>query len=118
MGELATGEAVTTKRPYFGGGRKPSGTLVQGKAGFSAKIWTPCARCAGAACPACGGKGKVRVTKPLGTDNRRVAKARLARLMATENPGAVDTTEPETFADAAKRIIEQQRDEDGVKTWA
>ncbi len=82
------------KRQYFGGGRKPTGTLIRNKSGYSAKVW------------AIVDGERVRVTKPLGTDSRAAAKVKLARLLASDDPNALDLSEPETFEVATGRFFE------------
>lgn len=61
----------------------------------------------------------LRITVPLDTDNDRVAKAKAARLLreagGTTGPD-YDPLAPETFAQAAERIVHDQRDE-GLQTW-
>lgn len=87
---------AATKRPYFGGGRKPTGTLVRNKTGYSAKIWTDV------------DGERVRITKALGTDSLAAAKKKLARLLAEEDPNALDLAAPETFAAAMARVYESR----------
>jgi len=91
------------KRPYFGGGRKPTGVLVRNKTGFSARFWTTI------------DGERVRVTRSLGTDSKAVAKRKLAALLAAENPAAIDASAPETFQQAAERV-NADRKTAGLKT--
>ena len=90
------------------GGRPRKGTLVWQKRGWAARIWTLV------------DDEWIRVTVPLGTTNKVVAKRKMAREVEKANAGAeVDAAEAqavETFADAATRIVSQQGRE-GVKTW-
>jgi integrase len=89
-------EPKKPKRPYYGGGRKAKGVIVRGATGYSARFWV--------------GEGdeRRRVTKNLGTDSLPVAKKKLARLLAEEDPASVDTAAPETFEEAATRIFEER----------
>lgn len=58
---------------------------------------------------------KVRRCVTLGTDNRTVARAKLARLVAGEaDAGAIQRAE--TFEEAARRIV-KAHGEQGLKTW-
>ena len=60
---------------------------------------------------------RVRVCRPLETDNKSVARIKLARLLGSE--GALSNDEaarPETFEEAAVRIVGGQRAE-GLTTW-
>ncbi|HST56290.1 MAG TPA: tyrosine-type recombinase/integrase [Solirubrobacteraceae bacterium] len=51
---------------------------------------------------------KVRPCKPLGTQNPVVARLKLQKLNAAENPASEDAKRPETFAEAAERIYAQR----------
>ena len=57
----------------------------------------------------------IRVVRALGTDNKAVAKAKLARLLKEELP-VDEATRGETFEEAAKRVTEAQV-EAGSKSW-
>jgi hypothetical protein len=60
---------------------------------------------------------RVRVCRPLGTDNKAVARRKLARLL--ESNGSLSNAEvarPDTFEEAAVRIVEGQR-VGGLETW-
>lgn len=52
----------------------------------------------------------VRVERALGTDSKQVARAKLARLIAGELPLA-ESTRGETFEEAARRYLDNQREE-------
>jgi hypothetical protein len=95
---------VDTKR-----GRPRKGSLVWRKSGWHARFWALV-------------DGEwIRVVRPLGTDNKAVARRKLARLVAEANAGATpnarDASAAETLWDACTRIVKQQG-EDGLKTWA
>ena len=51
---------------------------------------------------------RMRVCRALGTDSKAVAERKLARLLATENPTPEVAAQPETFREAARRIVEKQ----------
>ncbi len=59
---------------------------------------------------------EIRTTVPLHTDNDRVAKAK-ATIILRSGGAEYDPSAPETFAQAADRIVGDQRDE-GLKTWS
>lgn len=93
--------------------RKRSGTLIETKSGWAARI------------PVIVGyvDGKpVREKKwfPLGTDSKALAQAKLDRILAELAAGGVPSAEQtaagETVAQAIERLILMQRD-DGLKTW-
>lgn len=79
--------ATTSKR-----GRKPTGTLVRNKTGYSAKVW------------AIVDGERIRITKPLGTDSLAAARKKLARLLGEADPEGLDLAAPETFEAAATRV--------------
>ena len=58
------------------GGRKRTGQLIWRKSGWYARFWT-----------VVDGE-EVRVSRPLGTENKAVARRKMARLMAGEDPAA------------------------------
>ncbi|HKO93009.1 MAG TPA: site-specific integrase, partial [Polyangiaceae bacterium] len=58
---------------------------------------------------------RVRRCVSLGTDSRAVAKAKLARLVAGES-SPTEAARPETFEQAARRIVGQQATE-GLASW-
>jgi hypothetical protein len=88
-----------------------AGTIfADAKGNLHVKGWFPCdARpsCPGAGCIVCGGKGKIRRTRALGTDNERLAKTRAKRLL--ESAGTFQADAPETFKDAAERVASDRR---------
>jgi integrase len=47
---------------------------------------------------------RIRVCRALGTQNKAVAKRRLEKLLAADNPKAEDIARPETFSEAAERV--------------
>lgn len=96
-------QTLQPKRPYYGGSRKPTGTLIRNKSGFSAKIWAEV------------DGERIRITKSLGTDIEAVAKKKLARLLAEGDPAKADATAVETFAAAAVRV-NADRAKAGIKT--
>jgi integrase len=51
---------------------------------------------------------RIRVMRDLGTENRAVARKRLERLLAADNPQA-DVRGPETFEEAARRVIDTKK---------
>jgi len=59
---------------------------------------------------------RVRICKALHTENKAVAKRKLERLIASSNPTQEDTARPETFQEAAGRVVDQQKKE-GMATW-
>jgi hypothetical protein len=85
------------KREYYGGGRKPTGTLVRNRRGYSAEIWIT------------KDGERVRITKSLGTDSKAVARKKLARLLIESDPMAFDAAAPETFEDAALRVYAERQ---------
>src|SRR5688500_7432697 len=92
------------KRRNHGGGRPRTGQLVWRKSGWAARFWT-----------VVDGE-KIRVQRDLETTNKAVARRKLARLLESENPTPAEAVRRETFAEAAKRIVEKQRAE-GLRTW-
>jgi len=97
---------VTEKRPYFGGGRKRTGTLIPPTSptgSYSFKYWTTVDGV------------EIRKTVSLDTRDDRVAAAKAKRLI--KDGGAdYDPKAAETFAQAAERIVQDQR-ADGLATW-
>lgn len=93
------------KAKRHGGGRPRTGSLVWRKAGWSARYWTL-------------KDGEyIRVCVPLGTDNKTVARRKLARLLEAEGPtDAEAAARIETFEVAARAIVQTQADE-GLKSW-
>jgi integrase len=84
-------ENGTSKRR---GGRAPTGQLILRRSGWYARITATI-------------EGeRLRVMRPLGTQNKAVAKRKLARLLASENPKTEDITRGETFTEAADRVYE------------
>ncbi len=92
------------KRRHHGGGRSRTGQLVWRKRGWAARFWT-----------VIDGE-RVRVQRDLETSNKAVARRKLARLLESENPTPAEAARSETFAEAAKRIVQKQKDE-GLRTW-
>ncbi len=80
-----------------------SGQLLWSGKGWSARYW------------AVVDGERIRRCVSLGTDNRAVATAKLARLVDGE-ADAASVAAPETFEQAARRIVSAQGDE-GLKTW-
>lgn len=54
-----------------------------------------------------GGKPK-RITRALDTTHKPTAELRLARLLAAESPEAESPSRAETFAEAARRVVDKQ----------
>lgn len=84
-----------------------TGQLILRKAGWYARVWTTI-------------DGEhVRVCRALGTQNKVVAKRKLARMLEAENATAEDPKRPETFAEASDRIyqsrIAERPDEKGPR---
>jgi integrase len=60
---------------------------------------------------------RIRVCRPLGTDNKAVARRKLARLLESEgDTSPEEAARPETFEEAARRIVANQGAE-GHRTW-
>jgi len=59
---------------------------------------------------------RVRVCRALGTDNRAVARAKIRRLIEEQDVRPAAALPAETFADAARRVLDQQRT-GGMATW-
>jgi len=97
-------EVKKPKRAYRGGGRKRTGVLILTRSGYSAKYWTTV------------DGEKTRVTRALGTDNKAVAKRKLARLLESEAPTPSEPVRVETFEEAARGIVERQA-KDGLGSW-
>lgn len=87
------------------GGRPRTGSLVWRKTGWSARYWTQ-------------KDGEwIRVCVALGTDNKAVARRKLARLLEAENaPTVQQAARVETFEEAARALVKQQATE-GLSTW-
>ena len=74
--------------------RERTGQLIQRKAGWYARVWT-----------IVDGE-RVRVCRALGTQNKIVAKRKLAKLLAADDATTEDPKRPETFAEAADRVYQ------------
>jgi integrase len=87
------------------GGRPRTGSLVWRKSGWSARYWTQ-------------KDGEwIRVCVALGTDNKAVARRKLARLLEAEGATALDVAKRiETFEEAARASVKLQAAE-GLATW-
>lgn len=59
---------------------------------------------------------RIRIARALHTDNRAVAQRKLARLIASSDPSSEEATRIETFEEAARRVVEQQKHA-GMSTW-
>ena len=59
---------------------------------------------------------RVRVYRVLCTKNKPVARRKLAKLIAEGNVSPVEARRPETFEEAARRILDEQK-ASGLKTW-
>jgi len=86
------------------GGRPRSGQLIWRESGWVARLTTEIHG------------ERVRVCRALGTDNKAVARRKLARLLESENASAEEAARPETFEEAARRIVANQGAE-GHRTW-
>ena len=86
------------------GGRPRSGQLVWRKSGWHARV------------TALVDGERVRVWRALGTDSKAAARVKLARLLEAENPTPTEASRPETFQEAAERIVKAQKAE-GLATW-
>jgi hypothetical protein len=58
---------------------------------------------------------RIRVRRKLDTDNKAVARRKLARLVRAANPSHQEAERAETFEEAARRVMEGQQE--SVKTW-
>ncbi len=87
---------------------KRTGTLILTKAGLAARV------------PVLVDGVRVKRWFNLGTDNRALARRKLARLIEdlerNEEPTPERVAAVETFAEAAARVVKRQRGE-GLKTW-
>ena len=94
-----------SKKQKHAGGRPRTGSLVWRKAGWSARYWTQ-------------KDGEwIRVCVALGTDNKAVARRKLARLLEAEGvPDADAAKRIETFEEAARASVKLQA-ADGLATW-
>jgi hypothetical protein len=101
MSEDNTRPAAKSRAP----GRPRTGSLVWRKSGWSARYWTKI-------------DGEyIRVCVPLGTDNKAVARRKLARLLEAEGPtDAEAAAQIETFEVAARAAVSKQA-EQGLATW-
>src|SRR5450432_726563 len=86
------------------GGRPRSGQLVWRKTGWCARVTV-----------LVDGE-RVRVWRALETDSKAAARVKLARLLEAENPTPTEATRPETFEEAARRVVKGQKAE-GLATW-
>jgi integrase len=86
------------------GGRPRSGQLIWRKSGWVARLTV-----------VIDGE-RVRVCRPLGTENKAVARRKLASLLESESPVAVDSRSVETFEEAARHIVGKQAKE-GLASW-
>src|SRR5690606_1140240 len=59
---------------------------------------------------------RVRVCRALGTDNKAVARRKLARLIAEGNVSREEAQRPESFEEAARRVLDQAKAA-GMATW-
>jgi integrase len=59
---------------------------------------------------------RVRVYRVLCTKNKPVARRKLAKLIAEGNVSQAEARRPETFEEAARRILDEQK-ASGLKTW-
>src|SRR5688500_6874750 len=59
---------------------------------------------------------RVRVCRALKTHNKAVARRKLERLIAAGNVQAAEAQRPETFEEAARRVIDSQKAA-GMVTW-
>src|SRR3954470_6772447 len=86
------------------GGRPRTGQLIWRKSGWVARLTVEI------------DGERVRVCRALGTDNKAVARRKLARLLESENVSAEEAARSETFEEAARRIVANQGAE-GHRTW-
>jgi hypothetical protein len=59
---------------------------------------------------------RVRVCRALHTENKAIAKRKLVRLIAAGNVSAEEAQRPETFEEAARRVIDEAKAA-GMSTW-
>jgi len=59
---------------------------------------------------------RVRVCRALHTENKSVARRKLAKLIAAGNIASEEAQRPETFQEAAERVVEEQRAK-GMASW-
>src|SRR4051812_26606695 len=59
---------------------------------------------------------RVRVCRALHTENKSVARRKLAKLIAAGNVSSQEAQRPETFREAAERVVEEQRAK-GMASW-
>lgn len=59
---------------------------------------------------------RVRVCRALNTQNKAIARRKLARLIAEGNVAPEEAQRAETFEEAARRVVDAQRDA-GMVTW-
>jgi integrase len=59
---------------------------------------------------------RVRVCRALHTENKAVARRKLARLIADGNVSSEEAQRPETFEEAARRVVDEQKAA-GMSTW-
>src|SRR5690606_6186601 len=59
---------------------------------------------------------RVRICRALGTENKAVARAKLRRLINEQDVRPLSAQRAETFEEAARRVVEQQR-AGGMATW-
>jgi hypothetical protein len=59
---------------------------------------------------------RVRVCRALHTENKSVARRKLAKLIAAGNVSSEEAQRPETFQEAAERVVEEQRRK-GMASW-
>ncbi len=86
------------------GGRPRSGQLIWRKSGWIARLTV-----------VVDGE-RVRVSRALGTDNKAVARRKLARLLESDDTSPEEAARSETFEEAARRIVAGQAAE-GHRTW-
>jgi len=84
--------------------RKQSGQLIWKGGGWAARFYTFV-------------DGEyVRVLRTLHTTNKAVARRKLARLIAESDASPIGARRPETFEEAARRILDEQKAV-GLRTW-
>jgi integrase len=107
-GGRGAGSATAAKQGERRGdkrGRKPTGQLIWRSSGWSARLM------------AVVDGERVRVCRPLGTDNKAVARLKLARLLEAEGTLSNEAAaRAETFEEAAERVVKGQQ-ADGLSTW-
>jgi len=85
-------------------GRPATGSLVWTKQGWSARFMATV------------DGERIRVQHPLETTSKAAAQAKLARLVAADSPTSDEARRPETFEEAARRIVATQARE-GLASW-